>query len=200
MALLSAGVAGAHRRRRVRGFVEVWGLAAALLQPGGTRLRAQTRGVPEYQLKAVFLFNFAQFVEWPPAAVPDSQAPLVLGILGSDPFGRILDETVRGEHLGARPFVVRRYRRVDDVEACDILFISQSEDDRLDEILTRLRERPILTVGDRDGFAARGGMIHFVTDKRRIRLRINLAAVQAAHLTISSKLLRAAEIVVPGGR
>src|SRR5204862_199309 len=79
------------------------------------RLGAQTGKASEAQVKAVFLFNFAQFVDWPPEAVPDSQAPLVIGILGGDPFGDFLDATVRGERRGARPFVVQRYQRVEDI-------------------------------------------------------------------------------------
>jgi len=119
-------------------------------------------------------------------------APLVPPFrTGLDP----LDETLRGERLGARPFEVRRYRQWRDIEGCEILFISRSEGDQIGEIVTGLRNRPILTVSDTDDFARRGGMIQFVTDKGRIRLRINLEAAQAANLTISSKLLRVAEIV-----
>ena len=171
----------------------------AVLLVRGPALASQSGEAPEYQVKAVFLFNFAQFVDWPPVARPDS-APLVIGVLGGDPFGRVLDATVRGEHLGARPFVVRRFARVEDIGACDILFISQSEGSRVEAILTDLGDRAILTVSDINGFASRGGMIHFVTDRNRIRLKINVDAARAAHLTISSKLLRLAEIVSTQGR
>ncbi|MDP3911581.1 MAG: YfiR family protein [Gemmatimonadales bacterium] len=150
---------------------------------------------PEYQVKAVFLFNFAQFVEWHAPADAEARRAVVIGILGDDPFGAILDATLRGERLGARPFEVRRYRQWRDIDGCEILFISRSERDQIGEIVTGLRNRPILTVSDTDDFARRGGMIQLVTDKGRIRLRINLDAAQAANLTISSKLLRVAEIV-----
>ena len=149
----------------------------------------------EYQLKAVFLFNFVQFVDWPPSATQDSQPSLLIGILGDDPFGTFLDETVRGERLGARSIQVRRYRRIADIEECNILFISRSENERVPEILSALKHRPVLTVSDGDGFASQGGIIEFFTDKSRIRIRINLDAAQAANLTISSKLLRVAEVV-----
>ncbi len=175
-------------------------IAAALLLVGAARLGAQAAKASEAQVKAVFLFNFAQFVDWPPEAVPDSQAPLVIGILGGDPFGDFLDATVRGERRGARPFVVQRYQRVDDITRCDILFINRSAGDAPEEILARLKNRPILTVSDADRFAERGGMIRFVTDRSRIRLQINPAAAEAARLTISSKLLRVAEVVTPTGR
>jgi hypothetical protein len=159
-------------------------------------LLAQGPRASEYQVKAVFLFNFVQFVDWPRPAVaaPDSQ-PLLIGILGNDPFGPFLDETVRGEHLGTRPIQLRRYRQIADIDDCNVLFISRSEAERVPEILVALKNRPVLTVSDGDAFANQGGMIQFVTDKSRIHLRINLEAAQAADVVISSKLLRVAEIV-----
>ena len=175
-------------------------ITAALLLVCVARLGAQAAKASEAQVKAVFLFNFAQFVDWPPEAVPDSQAPLVIGILGEDPFGDFLDATVRGERRGSRPFAVRRYQRVDDITRCDILFINRSAADAPEEILARLKNRPILTVSDADRFAERGGMIRFVTDRGRIRLQINPVSAEAAHLTISSKLLRVAEVITPPGR
>jgi hypothetical protein len=174
----------------------VLGVMVLAASPG---LASQRAEAPEHQVKAVFLFNFAQFVDWPARATPDS-APVVIGVLGDDPFGRVLDATVRGEHLGTRPFAVRRFARVEEIGACDILFISQSEGSRVDAILSDLGSRPILTVSDIHGFADRGGMIHFVTDRNHIRLKINVDAARAAHLTISSKLLRLAEIVSTQGR
>jgi YfiR/HmsC-like len=169
-------------------------LGGALLATGSA-LIGQTVRASESQVKALFLFNFAQFVEWPAAAVPDSQAPLVIGVLGDDPFGGFLDAAVRGERLGARPFVVRRYRRLADVTGCDILFISRSEAGRMEDILAGLQGRPILTVSDAEGFARRGGMIRFVTERSRVRLEINRRAAEAAGLTLSSKLLRVADVL-----
>jgi hypothetical protein len=160
-------------------------------------LAVQGQRASEYQVKALFLFNFAQFVDWQPAA---AQTPLLIGILGDDPFGTFLDETVRGERVGVRPIEIRRYRQRADIDTCDILFISRSENERIADILPTLRNRPILTVSDAEDFAKRGGMIQFVNDKNRIRLRINLDAAQAANVVISSKLLRLAEIVAPPRR
>jgi hypothetical protein len=199
MALLSVPFA-----RAAGGRLAAWRIAAAWIVASAPSvvpgfLAAQAPRPSEYQVKAVFLFNFAQFVDWPPDAVADSQAPLVIGVLGGDPFGDLLDATVRGEHLGARSFVVRRYQHVEDIKTCDILFIDRSAGDRPEGVLAGLRNRPILTVSDAEGFAEHGGMIGFVTDRNRIRLKINLGVAQAAHLTISSKLLRVAEIINPPG-
>jgi hypothetical protein len=151
----------------------------------------------EYQVKAVFLFNFAQFVEWPPRAFADSDTPLVIGILGEDPFGSYLDETIKGERVNNRPLEVQRYRRVEDITTCHILFVSRSESGRLDQTLANLKDRNILTVGDTDDFVRRGGTIQLANAQNRVRLLINPNAAKAASLTISSKLLRAAELVTP---
>ena len=154
---------------------------------------AQGGPSPEYQIKAVFLFNLAQFVEWPPRAFPDPGAPLTIGVLGDDPFGGYLDETLRGERVNNRPLVLQRYRRTADVRTCQVLFISRSEDDHLEQIFATLRGRTTLTVGDSDGFIARGGMIRLVTERNKIRIRVNPEAVKSANLTLSSKLLRLAQ-------
>ena len=171
-----------------------WFVISALLLSGTLQAAAPT----EYQLKAVFLFNFAQFVDWPQESFPEAQTPLVIGVLGEDPFGTYLDEIVSGETVNNRPLEIQRYRRVDEIKTCHILFISQSESKQLEQIVAALKGRSILTVSDSAGFTRQGGMIRFVTDKNKLRLRINLEAATAANLTISSKLLRPAEIVTPG--
>jgi hypothetical protein len=178
------------RRRWLR-----WLLAAALLGPAGAAAPAPSTSPDEYQVKGLLLFHFAQFVEWPARAFHDAEAPLVIGVLGEDPFGAYLDDPVKGEKIGSRPLVVRRFRRVDDITDCQILFISRSESAQLDQIMTRLRCRSVLTVGDTDSFIRKGGMVRFVTENSKIRLHINVEAAKAADLTISSKLLRPATIV-----
>jgi hypothetical protein len=149
----------------------------------------------EYELKAAFLFNFAQFTQWPTNAFAGPDKPLVIGILGLDPFGSALEDIVRGETIQGRRLVVERYRRVEEIQTCHILFISQSESSRLESHLKALQNRPILTVSDIEDSAFRGVMIRFVTQSNKIRLRINLDALEAAHITVSSKLLRAADVV-----
>jgi hypothetical protein len=149
----------------------------------------------EYQVKAVFLFNFAQFVEWPARAFPDPLTPFVIGILGKDPFGPELDAVVRGETIGNRPMVIERYRGIGELHNCNILFIGRTEMGELPHILEVLKGRSILTVTDAEEGDPRGVMIRLITRSNRIRLRIDVGAAKAASLVISSKLLRPAEIV-----
>jgi hypothetical protein len=149
----------------------------------------------EYDLKAAFLFNFAQFVEWPAQAFASPTAPIVIGVLGEDPFGSGLDEIVEGETVHEHPLVIRRYHSIAQIDSCQILFISLSESARLDQVLKALGHRSVLTVGEARDFTDRSGMIGFDLVQRRVRLRINLVAATDAGLTISSKLLRQAQIV-----
>lgn len=154
---------------------------------------------PEYQIKAVFLFNFAQFVDWPANAFPAAETPLVIGVIGEDPFGPYLDDAVRGETVNHHPLVVKRYRRVEEIGNCHVLYVSASVEERVEQILAKLKGRSVLTVGDSESLAENALMIRFVTVDNKIRLRINLDAAKAAALTISSKLLRPAEIVANEG-
>jgi hypothetical protein len=171
---------------------------SALLFLGGQDLTPQTAISKEYQVKAAFLYNFSQFVVWPTEAFPEAQTPMVIGVIGEDPFGAYLDEIVHGEQVNNRPLIVRRYHQVEEINICHILFVSQSETKRLEQIFARLKGRSILTVGDIEGFAKQGGMIRFVSENDKIRFRINVEAAKAAKLSISSKLLKPAEIVSPG--
>jgi hypothetical protein len=151
----------------------------------------------EYDLKAAFLFHFTQFVSWPAEAFPDASTPFTIGILGDDPFHKSLDAIVAGESVNGHKLIVRRYQNVNQIDSCHILFITPSEAVRPDNIVWRLNRRNVLTVGETRDFALRSGIIGFVVSEKRLRLVINLAAADAAKLTISSKLLRQSEIVGP---
>jgi hypothetical protein len=155
----------------------------------------------EYQVKAAYLFNFGQFVEWPAQAYDSPNAPFVIGVVGEDPFGNTLDEAIAGESLGGHPLIVRRFKTPRDISACNILFIGRSEAARLEETLKALQGRSVLTVTDITGAERRGAIIVLVNENNRVRMRINVAAARASNLVISSKLLRPAEVVGnEGGR
>jgi hypothetical protein len=149
----------------------------------------------EYQVKAVFLFNFSRFVEWPDSAFAGPGAPFVIGVFGYDPFGNQLEEATRGETVNGRPLVIRRLRDAGEAGDCQILFMHRSEEARMGAVLEALDHRSTLTVSDLDVAGQRGVMIALTTQDNRIRLRVNVNSARAARLTISSKLLRSAEIV-----
>lgn len=143
------------------------------------------------QLKAVFLFNFSQFVTWPSNSLPDN-SPFVIGILGNDPFGSYIESVVEGEKLANHSIVVQRYTDVRDMKNCQILFINKAN---AGELAKSLGSRSTLTVSDDEGFAKSGGMVQFYLASNKIKIRINLNAAKAANLQISSKLLRLAEVI-----
>jgi hypothetical protein len=151
----------------------------------------------EYQIKAAFLFNFTQFIEWPANTFSSTKAPIIIGVLGKNPFGTHLTEIITGEEINGHPLQVQYYNNIDDLKNCNILFIPSAEAAKLDQIITGLGGRNILTVSDAPNFIRRGGMIRFLNVNNKIHFQINPEAVKEAHLVISSKLLRLAEIVVP---
>src|SRR5882672_6371423 len=166
------------------------GLALALVLPLGVS-RAQEPPPPlQYKLKAAFLYHFAQFVEWPAGTFAESNSPLVIAVLGENPFGEELERTIRGKLIDAHPCVIREIRSAAEARTnCHLLFISSSEKSRLPEIIESLRGVSVLTVSETDGFTETGGMINFVPQGKKIRFKINDDAAKSARLKIQAKLL-----------
>lgn len=160
---------------------------------------AQQPKPSEYSVKAVYLYNFGKFVQWP--AATSAIAPgntFAICVLGDDPFGDSLANVVKGENISGLPLSAAHIDRVDDAARCRILFISSSEEGRLPHVLDALQSRPVLTVSDMPGFCDRGGMIQFVVNDEKVRFEVNVAAAGKAKLALSSQLLKVA-ISVQGG-
>jgi hypothetical protein len=176
-------------------------LINAILVNGAGDLWSQSSSSTEYQIKAVFLFNFTQFVEWPEQAFTgtekqhgDSGSPLIIGLFGEDPYGNFLDKIIEGEQMNNHPLEVKRFSRIQEIENCHILYIAQSEENQMQKVIRNMKNSPTLTVSDISNFSNQGGMIQFVKKENRIRLLINIEAAKTSGLTISSKLLSLAEI------
>jgi len=185
-------------RRRLRALCLV---ATILVAGGGARAdQTSTGSLSEYQIKAAYLYYFSTFVDWPSNTYARTGESLVIGVLGEDPFGAVLDETLRGKSVNNRKIVVRRFANIKDARDSHVLFISNSERDRLPSILKALEGASVLTVGDLDRFASRGGQIAFRTEDKKVRFDINVAAVQRAHLKISAQLMKLGRIVDGSGR
>jgi hypothetical protein len=144
----------------------------------------------EYRIKAVFLYNFVQFTHWPATAFADASSPIVIGVLGDDPFGSSLDETIAGELIHDRKLAVRRSRKLDELKDVQLLFVSPSEEQRVAEIIAALQSRPVLLVGESDGFARHGGVIRFYLAGSKVRFEINAAAAKQHGLRLSAQLLK----------
>jgi uncharacterized protein DUF4154 len=151
----------------------------------------------EYRVKALYLYNLARFVEWPAEARREAEAPFVIVVLGRDPFGSVLDDTMAGKAIENRRIEVRRLGRVEDAGDAQIVFVSASERRDLPAILKALDRPGVLTVGEWDGFAEQGGMVTFLVQEGRVRFEINPRRAEEAGLKVSSQLLKLATIV-PG--
>lgn len=156
---------------------------------------AQENALPEYQVKALFLYNFAKYIEWPPAAFFGTNSPITIGIIGEDNFGAALPSAVNAKTVGGRSFAIKHLSANDNLQGCQILFISGSESANTATILGKVGAQPILTVGEDGTFLEEGGIINFVLKNGNVRLEINLASSDKAGLKISSRLLAVADIV-----
>ena len=156
--------------------------------------------VDEYRVKAAFLFHFAQLVEWPADAPNEGGNSLLLCTLGDDPFHGELESTIAGKQIGSRILRIRHARVLQDARGCNVLFISKSEGSRTATLLANLRNTPVLTVGDNDGFVGAGGIIRLFLEGNKVRFEINRQAAETARLRISSQLLLLARNVGGNGR
>jgi uncharacterized protein DUF4154 len=168
------------------------GVGLLWLPLGGGSGGAQEFRPTEYQIKAAFLFNFAKFVQWPPQAFAAGTSPLVIGILGENPFHDDLARTIQGKTVDEHPVVIKEFLSPAQATNCHVLFISTSEKTRLPEIIQSLKGASVLTVGEMDRFTETGGMINFILEGTKIRFQINKDAAARAGLKISSKLMNLA--------
>jgi YfiR/HmsC-like len=158
-------------------------------------LGAAGQALDEYQVKAAFLYNFAKFVEWPPEAFKTPRDPILVCVLGHNPFGNALEEAIRGKSIAGRTFAYRHVLDAESASACQILFVGSEESKHFRALLESLKPMGILTVGEAQGFAADGGVINFRLDDGRVHFEINVDAAEHEQLHISAKLLSLAQIV-----
>lgn len=184
-------------KRHAIGF---WGILAVSMAVAGLAVHGQStttrsaRSALEYDLKAAFLLNFAKFVEWPAAAFTDDHSPLVVGVLGEDPFGETMDRIVREKQIKGHPLIVSRWKSGEAPGPCQLLFICRSESYRVAELLRNLGGQSVLLISEIEQFLERGGMINFFTESDQVKFAVNPDAAARAGLIISSKLLNVAKV------
>ncbi len=173
------------------------GAALALLGLAGLWLACLGAGLPsEYEVKAAYLFNFAKFVDWPPEKLGQTNSPLVIGVVGENPFGKALETVIqKNQTVNGRPLVVRYLAPNENPRSCHILFVSRSEAPRLGPILKTAKGSAALTVSDLDQFLEQGGMIHFYLESDTVRFAVNLEAAAGAGLKLSPRLLKVAKVM-----
>ncbi|MDP3857921.1 MAG: YfiR family protein [Stagnimonas sp.] len=149
----------------------------------------------EYQIKAAFLYNFAKFVEWPPASFADASSPIIIGVLGQNPFGGELEQVVKDRKINGRDVLIKTLETVEQAASVQIVFLAAGEDARIPKLLAAVSDKAVLTVGESDAFASQGGAIRFVLDGDKVRFRINLTPADRAHLKIGGQLQQLAKQV-----
>ena len=184
-----------HRRRRFRRCLPVLVLAG-LFMGRAPAVLAQAEALDEYQVKAAFLYQFTKFIEWPAGAFPDANAPFSICVAGVDPFGNILNQLLQQKAVGQRRLELRRSAHGEDLQGCQILFISASERKRFPAILDKVKGSPVVTVSESDRFMQSGGVINFFLSEERVRFDINLEATEGTGLKFSSRLLSVARTVL----
>ena len=157
---------------------------------------ADDRETTEYKIKAAFLYNFSRFVTWPDHDSQDD-GKFNLCILGSDPFGELLDP-LSGKPVQKESLEIKRLTSLRQDHACQIIYVSQAGTSNLEQTISDLQDQAVLTVSDIEGFTTIGGIIQFKLIDNKVRFYINIDAAKRAGLTISSKLLSLATIVRSG--
>lgn len=188
---------GARRPRggltRPLGKLRAFAVAAFAFLTIGRPVWAQKPST-EYQVKAAFLLNFAEFVEWPAGAFPNARDPITICVYGFDPFGSLLNDLIR-EKPGSHELRARHVENLSALRVCQIVFVSEREDKSLPDVKNSVKEGNVLLVGEGKDFADRGGTIQFFLQDSRLRFAVNVDEAQRAGLTVSSKLLSLAKIV-----
>lgn len=169
--------------------VLLWCTVAALLS---TAL-ARAQETVEYKIKAAYLLNFAKFVEWPTNRFPTQTTPIKVGVLGKDPFGKDLERIMAGRVIEGRKFEILRAEEPKQALTCHIVFVSSAERRRFPEVMEKLHNAQILTVGEHEQFVQQGGIIRFLLHQDTVRFEINPQPAEKAGLRISSKLLQIAK-------
>jgi hypothetical protein len=170
-------------------------LLAGLFAPSSCIYGQQAKPT-EYNVKAVYLYNFGKFIDWPAKISSDQGTSFTICILGQDPFGSALDAALANQTIDGKGVVAKRISKSQEALNCRVLFISSSEQNHLKDILATLDKASMLTVSDAPAFAERGGMIQFVLDGNKVRFEVNVTNAEKAGLVLRSELLKVAVTVI----
>jgi hypothetical protein len=164
-------------------------LGAGLLLARAPAAAAGPAPLAEHQIKALYLFNFTKYVEWPASS---NATPFTIGVSAAPEVKNDLLEITHGKRIQGREIVVRTITTAQDVQACQLVFIGATDKPRIAALLQMAQDEVILTVGDAESFLALGGMVNFMRQENKLRIEIGLDAVQRARLVMSAKLLAVA--------
>ena len=187
---------------RAAGLLLLLAAAAPVLAQLSVQAQAQAQApapeaaLPEPQIKAAYILNFARYASWPSGVLADPRTPLVLCALGQG--GSDIVRQLQSRAAGSHPLDLRTISRPDEAAPCHALYIGPSERARQAALLARLRDQAVLTIGDSSSFLADGGMINMMLVDGSIRFEVNLAAAKQSGLTLNPRVLALADRVVGG--
>jgi len=193
--LAAAGLrAVGHRNPSV--YLRVVALLVAVLSMVITQSApAQTKAAGENELKAAFVAKLPLFVSWPDSSFESATSPVVVGLFGRNSFGPYLQAALKDKVAGGRPVKVKICDSLEEAAACQIVFIAESDKATVETILKSLTKHAILTVSDEPDFAERGGILGLAESDRKIRLEVNIDAIQRSALRVDPQLLRISKVV-----
>lgn len=198
---------------RIKVYILIVLMLALFVAPIAIKAQAESAQSREYQIKAAFLYNFIKFVDWPEGKFPDSNEPIIIGIIGKDLFGDAF-KPVKDKKTKGRDVIIRYFesfkklkkstekdksksdQKIETLTKCHLLFICSSEQKNLKKIINTVKDHSVLTVADTLGFLEAEGIINFVMERKKVRFEINIAAAKRAKLKIRSNLLRLAKRIV----
>jgi hypothetical protein len=192
----SFAAADSHRIRRAVSFVIVCGLFLA----SSAKSLPENEGSVEYPVKLAFLYNFTKFVDWPRDSFRSPTAPIIICIVGDDPFSPNSESELRTRTAGGHPIEVRTLRPTDILNVCQVAFVPFTAEEQATSIVRELKGSSTLTVGESVGFAALGGIINFTVEGNKLHFEVNVLAADRAGLKISANMLALARIVHDGER
>lgn len=173
-------------------------MSLAILVLWGVEIGLRGDTLADYPIKALMLRKFAYYTDWPKnSAAQDKQESFILGVIGDSSFFSYLEKyyETKKEKIKDREVHIRNISRVDEVPGCDMLFISAEMWKLLPEILAVTRSKPILTVGNTQGYTEMGVLINFYSEEEKNKFEINFRAVRESGLFMSSNLLKLARLV-----
>ena len=188
---------GARLKTRWRVLVGAWTLVALACGVAGP-LAASEPGEgddQEYLLKAAWIYKIANFVTWPEEVFPDKKAPIVIGVLGKDPFGKALEQTLRSRKVDGRGFEVKRFASVKELEACHILFTPASQRRNVKAVREFCQPRHVLWFSEDPSFLGHGAVVDFYIHKKKIAFAVQVDEAKRNGLKVDSKLLQLAKVV-----
>jgi len=174
----------------------ILGLALGLAHSGF----AQKASPSEYEIKAAMIYRFAQFLEWPTNLFETSQSPLHICIAGADPFGNSIDLVLKDQRIGTRNLLILRHPQTATATNCHLIFISGGQAAETEKLMALLKARPVLTIGEDEDFAKKGGHIRLYLQDNKLRFDINLAAMERSGLKMHSQVMKLATRITLDGK